>query len=100
MKKWIALLTAGALALSLAACDTPAGSGTSSAAASSETASEVPSEAASETASEATPAEKPTEDRSGAPISLPDEIDSIAVTGPLHRRDGGGPRLRRPDHRH
>lgn len=74
MKKWIALLTAGALALSLAACGTPAGSGTSSAAASSETASEVPSEAA--------PAEKPTEDRSGAPISLPDEIDSIAVMAP------------------
>ena len=74
MKKLIALLTAGALALSLAACGTPAGSGTSSAAASSETASEVPSEAA--------PAEKPTEDRSGAPISLPDEIDSIAVMAP------------------
>ena len=82
MKKWIALLTAGALALSLAACGTPAGSDASSAAASSEAASEVSSETASETASEAAPAEKPTEDRSGAPITLPDEIDSIAVMAP------------------
>lgn len=70
MKKLLALFTAAALALGLAACTAQA------------PASSAPASSVSAAASSAPAGEKPAQDRSGAAISLPEEIETIAVMAP------------------
>ena len=75
MKKLLSLAAALALAVSLAACASPAPSAQSASSAAPQSASQA-ADASSGASS------KPTQDRSGAPITLPETIDSIAVMAP------------------
>ena len=75
MKKLLSLAAALALAVSLAACASPASSAQSASSAAPQSASQA-ADASSGASS------KPTQDRSGAPITLPETIDSIAVMAP------------------
>lgn len=75
MKKLLSLAAALALAVSLAACASPASSAQSASSAAPQSASQAADASAGASA-------KPTQDRSGAPITLPETIDSIAVMAP------------------
>ena len=75
MKKLLSLAAALALAVSLAACASPAPSAQSASSAAPQSASQAADASSGASA-------KPTQDRSGAPITLPDTIDSIAVMAP------------------
>ena len=75
MKKLLSLAAALALAVSLAACASPAPSAQSASSAAPQSASQAADASAGASA-------KPTQDRSGAPITLPETIDSIAVMAP------------------
>lgn len=75
MKKLLSLAAALALAVSLAACASPASSAQSASSAAPQSASQAADASSGASA-------KPTQDRSGAPITLPDTIDSIAVMAP------------------
>ncbi len=75
MKKLLSLAAALALAVSLAACASPASSAQSASSAAPQSASQAADASSGASA-------KPTQDRSGAPITLPETIDSIAVMAP------------------
>ena len=75
MKKLLSLAAALALAVSLAACASPAPSAQSASSAAPQSASQAADASSGASA-------KPTQDRSGAPITLPETIDSIAVMAP------------------
>ena len=75
MKKLLSLAAALALAVSLAACASPAPSAQSASSATPQSASQAADASSGASA-------KPTQDRSGAPITLPETIDSIAVMAP------------------
>ena len=75
MKKLLSLAAALALAVSLAACASPAPSAQSASSAAPQSASQAADASSGASA-------KPTQDRSGAPITLPGTIDSIAVMAP------------------
>lgn len=75
MKKLLSLAAALALAVSLAACTSPASSVQSASSAAPQSASQAADASSGASA-------KPTQDRSGAPITLPETIDSIAVMAP------------------
>lgn len=75
MKKLLSLAAALALAVSLAACASPTPSAQSASSAAPQSASQAADASSGASA-------KPTQDRSGAPITLPDTIDSIAVMAP------------------
>lgn len=77
MKRILSALVAVALAFSMAACGAPAAS--SSAPASSATASSAASASAS---GETATAAKPTQDRSGAAITLPDSVQTVISMAP------------------
>ena len=77
MKRILSALVAAALAFSMAACSTPAAS--TSAPASSAAASSAASTGAS---SKTAAAAKPTEDRSGAAITLPDNVETVISMAP------------------
>lgn len=76
MKRILSALVAAALAFSMAACSAPAAS--TSASVSSTAASSASTGASSETAAVA----KPTEDRSGAAITLPDNVETVISMAP------------------
>ena len=75
MKKLLSLAAALALAVSLAACASPAPPAQSASSAAPQSASQAADASSGASA-------KPTQDRSGAPITLPETIDSIAVMAP------------------
>lgn len=75
MKKLLSLAAALALAVSLAACTSPASSVQSASSAAPQSASQAADASSGASA-------KPTQDRSGASITLPEAIDSIAVMAP------------------
>ena len=76
MKRILSALVAAALAFRMAACSAPAAS--TSASVSSTAASSASTGASSETAAVA----KPTEDRSGAAITLPDNVETVISMAP------------------
>lgn len=76
MKKILSLLAALALAVSLAGCGGAASSASRGASAA------VPGASSAQSAPAASAAQKPAQDRSGAAIALPEEIDAIAVMAP------------------
>lgn len=75
MKKLLSLAAALALAVSLAACTSPASSVQSASSAAPQSASQAADVSSGASA-------KPTQDRSGASITLPETINSIAVMAP------------------